>query len=254
MSGNRLAGRVAIVTGAAQGIGATYVKALSAEGARVAASDVLDTGPLVAQVRAAGGEAIALSCDVTDPAAVQAMVAVTLKTYGRIDILVTNAALFANLSLKHFTEIDSAEFDRVMAVNVRGVFECVKAVTPAMRSNGYGKIVNISSGTVFKGTPLLLHYVTSKAAVLGMTRSLARELGDFGIRVNTLAPGLTMSEGVQNNPDWAQPLTAAANAARVIKRDQVPEDLTGTLVYLCSADSDFLTGQCIVVDGGAVVH
>jgi NAD(P)-dependent dehydrogenase (short-subunit alcohol dehydrogenase family) len=254
MGGRRLDGRVAIVTGAAQGIGATYARALAAEGAAVCVSDILDAAPVAEAIRAAGGRAIAIRCDVTDSAAVGEMVAATVEAFGKIDILVNNAALFADLRLKHFTEIDSAEWDRVMAVNVRGAFECVKAVSPEMRKRKYGKIVNVASGTAFKGTPGLMHYVTSKSAIVGMTRCMARELGDDGIRVNTLAPGLTMSEGVQKNSDWSQEIVAASVATRAIKQEQGPEDLNGTLIYLCSPESDFTTGQCIVVDGGTVVH
>jgi NAD(P)-dependent dehydrogenase (short-subunit alcohol dehydrogenase family) len=141
-----------------------------------------------------------------------------------------------------------------MAVNVRGTFECCKAVIPAMRERGYGKIINIASGTVFKGVPMLLHYVTSKGAVVAMTRSLARELGSAGIRVNTLAPGLTASDNTRANPDWQGAATANNIASRAIKREATPADLAGTLVYLASADSDFVTGQVLVVDGGSVMH
>jgi NAD(P)-dependent dehydrogenase (short-subunit alcohol dehydrogenase family) len=174
----RLEGRVAIVTGGARGIGAAYAKALAAEGARVCAADVLDAKPVADAIKKAGGQAIAMHCDVSDPKSVQAMVASTVKAFGKLDILINNAALFASLHQKHFMEISSEEWDMLMAVNVRGVFECVKAAVPEMRKNKYGKIVNIASGTVFKGTPMLLHYVTSKAAVVGMTRCMARELGD----------------------------------------------------------------------------
>ena len=217
-------------------------------------SDLLDAGPVAEAIRQAGGRALALKTDVTDPASAQSMVADTVKAFGAIDILVTNAALFGNLSLKPVTEIDSAEWDRVMAVNVRGVFECVKAAVPEMQKRKYGKIVNIASGTVFKGSPLLLHYVTSKGAVVAMTRCLARELGDDGIRVNTLAPGLVMSDNVIANPAWKGAIVANNIASRAIKKDLYPSDLTGTLVYLCSAESDFVTGQVVVVDGGSVMH
>lgn len=250
----RLEGRVAVITGAAQGIGAVYAHALADEGAAVVVSDLLDAGPVAEAIRQAGGRALALKTDVTDPASAQSMVADTVKAFGAIDILVTNAALFGNLSLKPVTEIDSAEWDRVMAVNVRGVFECVKAAVPEMQKRKYGKIVNIASGTVFKGSPLLLHYVTSKGAVVAMTRCLARELGDDGIRVNTLAPGLVMSDNVIANPAWKGAIVANNIASRAIKKDLYPSDLTGTLVYLCSAESDFVTGQVVVVDGGSVMH
>lgn len=248
----RLQGKVAIITGAAQGIGAEYARALAAEGAAVIVADVLDAGPVAQAIGDNGGKAHAVFCDVTDTASVQAMVATTLEHFGRLDILVNNAALFGNVARKPFEEIESAEWDRMMAVNVRGAFECAKAVAPAMRRQKYGKIVNISSGTVFKGQTMLLHYVTSKGAIVAMSRSLARELGDDGIRVNTLAPGLVMSENVKNN--WSADNVQGTVNSRAIKRELTPEDMCGTLVYLCSPESDFVTGQVLVVDGGAVMH
>jgi NAD(P)-dependent dehydrogenase (short-subunit alcohol dehydrogenase family) len=253
MSGSgRLSGKVAIITGAAQGIGAEYARALSAEGAAVVVADVLDANPVVTAINDNGGKALAVHCDVTNPASVKAMVAATLERFGRLDILVNNAALFGNVKRKPFEEIESDEWDRMMAVNVRGSFECTKAVAPTMRSQKYGKIVNIASGTVFKGQTMLLHYVTSKGAIVAMTRSLARELGDDGIRVNTLAPGLVMSENVKNN--WAPGQVQNTVNTRAIKRELTPEDMCGTLVYLCAPESDFVTGQVLVVDGGAVMH
>jgi NAD(P)-dependent dehydrogenase (short-subunit alcohol dehydrogenase family) len=253
MSGSgRLSGKVAIITGAAQGIGAEYARALSAEGAAVVVADVLDANPVVSAINDNGGKALAVHCDVTNPASVKAMVAATLERFGRLDILVNNAALFGNVKRKPFEEIESDEWDRMMAVNVRGSFECTKAVAPTMRSQKYGKIVNIASGTVFKGQTMLLHYVTSKGAIVAMTRSLARELGDDGIRVNTLAPGLVMSENVKNN--WAPGQVQNTVNSRAIKRELTPEDMCGTLVYLCAPESDFVTGQVLVVDGGAVMH
>ena len=191
----RLDRRVAIITGAGRGIGAVYAKALAAEGARITVADIIDTANTVNVVKQAGGEAIGVHCDVTRPEEVRAMVVETIEAFGKVDILVTNAALFADLEFKPFMEIDEAEWDRVMQVNLRGVFTCVKAVVPEMQRNGYGKIVNISSGTVFKGTPMMLHYVSSKGAVVAFTRALAREVGDAGIRVNALAPGLDDERG-----------------------------------------------------------
>lgn len=250
----RLHGRVAVVTGAAQGIGAEYARALAREGARVSVVDLLDPGPVAAAIGEAGGQALALRADVTRPAEVQAMVAQTVERFGAVDILVNNAAVFGTLTRKPFEQIESQEWDKVMAVNVRGAFECAKAVAPVMRARKYGKIVNIASGTVFKGTPMLLHYVASKGALVAMTRCLARELGDDGIRVNTLAPGQIMSASVRANPAWSEAVIQNTVATRAIKRVATAEDLLGTLVYLCSADSDFVTGQVIVVDGGAVMH
>ncbi len=250
----RLGGRVAIVTGAARGIGATYAAALAAAGAIVAVCDILAPDATVAAIRDAGGVACGAMCDISDAAAVAAFVGDVEAAYGRIDVLVNNAAIFANLTLKPFTEIDEAEWDRVMVVNVRGSFACTRAVVPVMRRHGYGKIVNIASGTVFKGAPLMLHYVASKGAVVAMTRALARELGDDGIRVNCLAPGLTMSEGVIANSAWAGPIVANNIASRCLKREATPQDLTGALVFLASPESDFMTGQTVVVDGGSVTR
>jgi NAD(P)-dependent dehydrogenase (short-subunit alcohol dehydrogenase family) len=252
--GGRLDGKVALVTGAAQGIGASYAAALTAEGARVCISDVIDTAASVKAAIAAGGDAIGVHCDVTDSRSVAAMLEAAMTRWGRIDILVNNAGLFGNLSLKPLTEISSEEFDKVLSVNVRGSFECAKAVVPQMRKQGYGKIINVASGTVFKGVPMLLHYVTSKGAVVAMTRSLARELGDSGIRVNAIAPGLVMSESVMANPSWKGAVVDNNVASRCIKREAQPDDVIGALVFLCAPESDFVTGQTIVVDGGSVMH
>jgi NAD(P)-dependent dehydrogenase (short-subunit alcohol dehydrogenase family) len=250
----RLNGRVAIVTGAAQGIGAAYAKALASEGACLALCDVQAPDAAVREIQLAGGEAIGMTCDVTDPKAVAHLVAETERAFGNIHVLVNNAGLFASLALKPMSEIGSDEWDRVMAVNVRGSFECAKAVLPVMRRQQYGKIINVGSGTVFKGVPLLLHYVSSKGAVVAMTRAMAREVGKDGIRVNCIAPGLVMSEGVIANSDWAGAVVANNVASRCIQREATPEDVTGTVVFLASADSDFMTGQTVVVDGGSVVH
>ncbi|MFQ5535343.1 MAG: SDR family NAD(P)-dependent oxidoreductase [Sphingomonadales bacterium] len=251
---SRLDGRVAIVTGAAQGIGAALAKGLAAEGARVAIADILDAGDAVAVIEAAGGEALGIKTDVSDPASVGAMVSETVARFGKIDILVNNAAMFASVSPKPFTAISVDEWDKMMAVNVRGPFLCCQAVAPEMRKRQYGRIINISSGTVFKGAPMLLHYVSSKGAVLAMTRSLSRELGDDNIGVNSIAPGFTESEGILANEDFSAPMKQMQVAQRAFKRPQTPEDLVGTCVFLASADSDFITGQTILVDGGALTH
>jgi NAD(P)-dependent dehydrogenase (short-subunit alcohol dehydrogenase family) len=249
----RLVGQVAIVTGAAQGIGATYAKALAAEGAKVTLADILDTAPVAETIRRNGGDVLPLQGDVTSEPAVKAMVAETLRAFGRIDILVNNAAIFAQLSPKPFEEIPLAEWDKVMLVNVRGSFQCAAAVLPQMRKQRSGKIINIASGTVFRGIPNMAHYVTSKGAVIAMTRALAREVGNDGICVNTLAPGLTASEGLVGTRHWNEMRDIIINA-RSLKRDERPEDLIGALIFLASSDSDFMTGQCLVVDGGLVAH
>ena len=248
-----LSGRVAIVTGAAQGIGATYAEALAREGAKVSVSDLSACNGVVDKIRSAGGEAVGMRCDVTKGEEVAGLMTATEQAFGHIDILVNNAAVFGTLSLKPFEEIDAREWDLVMSVNVRGAFECIKAVAPAMKRQHYGKIVNIASGTVFKGTPLMAHYVASKGAIVAMTRALARELGDFGIGCNCLAPGLTMSEAVRGKEDWNDFITANV-ASRSFKREMEPDDLVGALLFLVSAQSDFMTGQTVVVDGGSIYH
>ena len=246
----RLDGKVAIVTGGARHIGAAYSRRLAAEGAAVGVADVLDGATVVREIEAAGGRAIALQVDVSKEEDTTRMAAEVLEAFGRIDILVNNAALFINIQRHPFYEISSEEWDRVSAVNIKGPFLCAKAVFPQMKQQRSGKIINISSSTVLSGTPLFLHYVASKAALVGMTRSLAREVGEFGICVNAIAPGLVQHEG-QNAP---KEFTEYQLQARSIKRLQTPEDLLGVLVYLASSDSDFVTGQTLLVDGGSIFH
>jgi NAD(P)-dependent dehydrogenase (short-subunit alcohol dehydrogenase family) len=247
----RLAGRVAIVTGAGRGIGVSYAKRYAEEGAKVVCVDVLDSQSTVDTIKQAGGNAIGVKADVTDAKAVAEMARVAVETYGKIDILLNNAALFANLERRHFMDIPSEEWDKVMQINTRGVFECIRAVVPDMRKREYGKIINIASGTVFKGTTGLCQYVASKGAVVAMTRVIARELGPDNICVNALAPGMTLSEALAERDFY---LNSSTPSTRAFKRHEYPEDLTGAAVFLASADSDFMTGQCMVVDGGAAMH
>ena len=250
---SRLDGRVAIVTGGAQGIGAAYAKAMAAEGARVAVADVNPGTKTVAEIEAEGGAALDVVTDVSDGAACEAMVARTVEAFGRLDILVNNAAVFAKIGQKPFMEIGLEEWDTVMAVNIRGVFQCCKAAAPQMRRQGYGKIINITTGRIFKGMPDFLQYDAAKGAVLAMTRVLARELGDANICVNSIAPGGVLSDGVLANPDLADRIAMGAER-RTFKRQQDPKDLVGACVFLASAESDFLTGQTLVVDGGSAMH
>ena len=250
----KLDGRVAIITGAAQGIGAAYSRRFAEEGAKIVIADILDSTNVVNTIKQSGGDAIGLLVDVSDKSQVEGMVNTAVETYGKVDVLVPNAALFANIERRSFLEIDVDEWDELMAVNVRGVFLCCQAVVPEMKKQGYGKIVNIASSTVQMGVPWMLHYVSSKGAVDAMTRALARELGDDGIRVNTIAPGLTMSEQVEARREDLQANVDMSLNARAFKRDELPDDLVGTAVFLASADSDFMTGQPIVVDGGLIVH
>jgi NAD(P)-dependent dehydrogenase (short-subunit alcohol dehydrogenase family) len=251
----RLAGRTAIVTGGAKGIGQHYSRALSAEGARVMIADIADGKELAQELAAAHGANSVASAvvDVSNESAVKALVEATIERFGKIDVLVNNAALYAPLQETKMTEIDAALWDQVMAVNLRGPFLMVKHVAPHMQAAGYGKIINIGSGTAFRGIPWMLHYVTSKGGILAMTRALARELGDHGIRVNTLAPGFTLSDSVMSeNPGHVNTARERAVQSRALHRDMHPQDLLGALVFLASADSDFVTGQTIMVDGGNV--
>jgi NAD(P)-dependent dehydrogenase (short-subunit alcohol dehydrogenase family) len=251
----RLDGRVAIVSGGAKGIGRHYSLALAGEGARLMIADIAD-GTAVADAIAGdhGANSVASAItDVSDEAAVKAVVAKTMERFGRIDILVNNAAFYATLPEAKCTDIDVEVWDRVMAVNLRGSFLMVKHVAPHMIAKGYGKIINIGSGTAFKGIPRFLHYVTSKGGIMAFTRALSRELGEHGIRVNTLAPGFTLSDTVvAENPQHAEIAGKLSVAGRAIRRDAYPQDLLGALVFLAAADSDFITGQTLAVDGGNV--
>ena len=251
----RLSGRTAIVTGGAKGIGAHYSRALAAEGARVMIADIADGKSLAEEIAAAhGGNSVTSAiADVSDEASVKTLVAATMERFGRIDVLVNNAALYAPLQETKCTEIDAALWDQVMAVNLRGPFLMVKHVAPHMQARGYGKIINIGSGTAYRGIPWMLHYVTTKGGIMAMTRALARELGEHGIRVNTLAPGFTLSDTVMSeNPGHVNTARERAVQSRSLRRDEHPQDLLGALVFLSSADSDFVTGQTMMVDGGNV--
>ena len=246
----RLAGKVAIVTGGARHIGAAYARKLAAEGAVVVIADVLDGNGVIEEIKSCGGKAMGLQVDVSREEDTARMAAETVNAFGRIDILVNNAAIFIAIQRQPFYQITADEWDRVSAVNIKGPFLCAKAVFPQMKQQRSGKIINISSSTVFSGTPLFLHYVASKAALIGMTRSLAREVGEYGICVNAIAPGLIQHEG-QNAP---KEFTEFQLKARSLKRLQTPEDLLGVLIYLASSDSDFVTGQTFLVDGGNIFY
>jgi 3-oxoacyl-[acyl-carrier protein] reductase len=254
--GDRLAGKVAIVTGGGHGIGKAYALGLAKEGARVVIAEIDSrAGELVATDLARQGyAAMAIRTDVADRASVENMARRAAEACGGIDVLVNNAAIFATIpmSRKPFDEIEVEEWDRMMAVNLRGTWLACRAVIPHMRRRGYGKIINISSGTALKGSASRIHYVTSKAGVLGFTRTLAREVGKDGIRVNCVLPGSTLSE--ENPAEDVVRMRSAAVEERVLKRVQGPGDLVGAVVFFASADSDFITGQSLVVDGGAFMH
>ena len=195
-----------------------------------------------------------IRADVSSEEDVARMVDEALARHGRIDILVNNAGLYASLAMRPFTEIPLEEWRQVMDVNVASMFLTSRAAVPAMRERGGGAVVNISSGTPFRGVPFLLHYVTSKGAIVAFTRALAKELGRDGIRVNCVAPGFTMSDGVKEHPEVIEQLRDVSVAARTIQRDQEPEDVVGAVVYLASPAASFVTGQTIVIDGGQYFH
>lgn len=246
--GDRLAGRIAIVTGAARGLGRAFCLAFACEGADVVAVDLADASATTEAVAALGRRALALRLDVSVEEDVARLAHETLEAFDRIDVLVNNAALSPQ---QPFDEITFADWRRILSVNVDGVFLCTKAVVPAMRQQGRGRIINIASDTVFTNIPELVHYVTAKAGVIGMTRALATELGVHGITVNSISPGLTETErtALVDEQYWLMQVQAQA-----IKRRGVPPDIAGLAVFLASDDAAFITGQNVCVNGGAVKH
>tara|TARA_B100000745_G_scaffold85977_1_gene53921 strand:- start:1289 stop:2053 length:765 start_codon:yes stop_codon:yes gene_type:complete len=253
---DRLKDQVLIVTGGAHGIGLAYCEGLAAEGARVVVADIDGQGAdaVAASLGEAGHDALAVTTDVSQPESTDTMARLTMERFGRIDGIINNAAIYQRPAVTRgpFEEIPVEEWDQLMGVNLRGVFLCCRAVVPHMKAQGSGKIVNISSGTVFNGSTQMLHYVTSKAGVIGLTRSLARELGDYNINVNAIAPGLTVSMDDDDEDKLLRFETRMQ--ARSLKRLEGPQDLVGAVLFLCSTDSDFMTGQTMVVDGGAQMH
>lgn len=250
-----LEGRTAIVTGAASGIGHEIAADLAARGARVLICDVADPAPAAARIREAGGEAIGLTVDVSDETAVETAVRTCVQAFGGLDILVNNAGLFTTIARGPFDTLDPEEWRRVMAVNVTGVWLFCRAARAALKASGSGRIINITSATAFSAPPSMLHYVTSKGAVTAMTAAMARELGADGITVNAVAPGFTLSSGVQaHRAEGLEAQTARARAGRAIPRDQQPQDVVGAVAFFAGADSAFITGQTLIVDGGAVMR
>jgi NAD(P)-dependent dehydrogenase (short-subunit alcohol dehydrogenase family) len=245
-----LDGRVAIVTGGAQGIGRAIADGLAADGARIVVADLKGAEDAAARY----DDGIGLTVDVSKEDDVERMAAETAERAGGIDILVNNAGLYASLAMRPFDQIPLAEWRQVMDVNVASMFLACRAVVPRMRERGGGRIVNISSGTPFRGVPFLLHYVTSKGAIVTFTRALAKELGGDEILVNCVAPGFTMSAGVEEHPEVVEALRDVSVSARTLKRDQVPEDVVGAVVFLCGPGSTFVTGQTMVIDGGQFFH
>ena len=250
----RCSGKVAIVTGGAMGIGRAIVEALLAEGANVVIADCDGAEQAAQALDNAQNRVVGVACDVSSQRDTEAMASAALEAFGRIDVLVNNAGVYSSLELKPFEDLDIDEWRRVLEVNVIGQAMATRAVVPAMRRQGGGSIVNLSSGTPFKGVPFMLHYVASKGAVNAMTKALAKELGGADIRVNAVAPGFTLSDGVLKNPHQLEKLQEISRQARVIQRDQHPDDIVGAVIYFASQDSAFVTGQTLVVDGGAYFH
>jgi NAD(P)-dependent dehydrogenase (short-subunit alcohol dehydrogenase family) len=245
-----LDGKVAVVTGAAQGIGRAIAQGLAEEGARIVVADLKGAEDAAASF----ADGVGIEVDVSNEAEVQRLADETVERCGSIDILVNNAGLYASLEMRSFEQIPLDEWRQVMDVNVASMFLTCRAVVPVMQAQGGGNIVNISSGTPFRGVPFLLHYVTSKGAIVAFTRALAREVGKTGVLVNCVAPGFTMSAGVEEHPEVVEALQQASVSSRTIQRDQVPEDVVGAVVYLSGSSSSFVTGQTIVIDGGQYFH
>ena len=249
----KLKGRVAIVTGGGGGIGKALAERLAQDGAAIAVADLRNAAQSAAEIGAGGAATFGIETDVTSESSVQAMVNQVARHFGRVDILVNNAAYFSSIDMQPFEGISAEEFMKAMTVNVLGTFLCCKAAVPHMRTQGAGRIINLGSGAPIKGNPYFLHYVTSKGAVITLTRALAREVGRDNITVNALAPGFTLSEGILANPEHMKRDREAMNRTRAIPRDQHPRDLVGTVSFLASDDAAFLTGQTIVVDGGSAM-
>lgn len=248
----QLDSKVVVITGAARGLGRAYATAMAAEGASVFVSDINDCAETVNEIRAAGGTAESAVTDVADMQSCQAMADAAMDAYGKIDVLVNNAALYATLKGARFEDLDEAQWDAVMNVNIKGVWQCSKAIVHPMRASGGGSIINISSLAAVYGLPYGLDYVASKAAVIGMTRTMARELGKDNIRVNAVAPSAVMTEGTEEFfGEKFEKAKSVIASGQVITRNLETEDLTGTLIYLASDASSFVTGQTHMVDGGS---
>ena len=252
----RLQDRVAVVTGGAHGIGAAYCEGLAREGAHVVVADLDGSAArgVADRLSQDGPEALAVEADVADEGAVRRMVATVDERFGRADVLINNAAMFSRVPMSRvgIDDLTVDEWDRIMTINLRSVFLCCREVLPVMRRRGSGSIINISSGTVFNGPPTRIHYVTTKAGVVGFTRVLAREVGPAGIRVNAIAPGSTLSE--EDPSEEVVRMREGPVHERALARIERPADLVGTALFLASDDSGFMTGQTLIVDGGVAMR
>ncbi|MBP1154057.1 MULTISPECIES: 3-oxoacyl-ACP reductase family protein [unclassified Paenibacillus] len=252
----RFQDRVAVITGGGHGIGKAYAKHFAMEGAKVIIAELDEKAAqaVAKELTDRNFDALAVATNVADEQSLNHMVEKVMKAYGRMDILINNAAIFATIPITKatFDQVEPDDWDKVMAVNLKGTWLACRAVVPVMKQQGKGKIVNVSSGTVFHGNSGFIHYVTSKSAIIGFTRCLARELGDYNINVNCIAPGNTQSE--DNVSEEMRKYRESRLGSRSIKRIQTPEDVVGSVLFLCSDESDFITGQTLVVDGGVVMN
>jgi 3-oxoacyl-[acyl-carrier protein] reductase len=246
-----VADKVVIITGSGQGIGRELARQFGAAGAIVVVADlnIESANRVKGEIEARDGRASAASVDISDAVSVENMVETVLQTFGTVDVLINNAAMFATLSKRRFEDIPLDEWDSVMRVNVTGPFLCARAVAPVMRKAGMGRIINIGSDAVTRGVMNYMHYVTSKSAMIGMTNAMARELGEDGITVNCVRPGPVATE-VERAVNPTQGLRATQISQQCVKRGMLPTDLVGVMLFLSSSASDFITGQTIAVDGG----
>ena len=253
----RLKDKVAIVTGSARGMGRVFALRFAKEGAKLTVCDILDCKPVADEIKAAGGEALALKTDVTSEKDTAEMAKKTVERFGRIDILVNNAAIIGAIETKDFVkpveEVTSADWDKILAVNIKGVFLSSKAVIPYMKKQGGGKIVNMASTVAFSGLPHFIHYTSSKGSVITMTRSLARALGEFNINVNAVAPGLIMTEAMQATYSQKFYQQLVANH-QLIHKSVEPEDVANAVLFMASDEADKITGQTLAVNAGEYLH